>query len=111
MSGDIQLLFALGCAAAAWSWLARAREHADVAASRVCREIHVQRLDASVALMSCRPHLGRGACYLELRYAFEFSSDGGDRRQGIVALQAMHPAWARVELPEGALHLDLATAH
>ncbi|MCB1745808.1 MAG: DUF3301 domain-containing protein [Gammaproteobacteria bacterium] len=110
MDGGLVLLLLAGGAFTAWWWLGQARERADDAASQACREVHVQRLDASVVLDSVGLVRRDGALLPVLRYAFEFSVDGVDRRRGLVGLEGTRPAWTRLELPEGALHLDLAAS-
>jgi hypothetical protein len=108
MDGGL-LLLALAAVVATWWWAGQARERADDAATRACREAHVQRLDASVVLASIGLTRRDGVLLPLLRYSFEFSVDGVDRRRGLVALEGTRPAWTRLELPEGALHLDLAS--
>ena len=107
MDAGFPLLLLAGVVVALWWWAGQARERADRAASRICREAQVQRLDASVVLESCSLTRRDGALRPLLRYAFEFSVDGVDRRRGLVALEGTRPAWSRLELPDGALHLDL----
>ncbi|MGE0482750.1 MAG: DUF3301 domain-containing protein [Gammaproteobacteria bacterium] len=108
MDGGL-VLFVLAAFVATWWWAGQARERADDAATRACREVHVQRLDASVVLASIGLTRRDGVLVPLLRYSFEFSIDGVARHRGVIGLEGTRPAWTRLELPEGALHLDLKT--
>ncbi|MEQ8231915.1 MAG: DUF3301 domain-containing protein [Gammaproteobacteria bacterium] len=101
-------LAALGVAA--WWYAGKAREQADVVANRLCTELHCQRLDQAVSL--ARVRLARGAHGVTLRrvYRFEFSTTGADRRVGEIGLDNGHARWARLDHPDGPLHIDLGAA-
>lgn len=101
------LLLTLGAAVAGWQTLSRLRERALASAKTLCAELPAQCLDESVVLIRLRPKaLFRGEQRLECRYAFEFSLAGHDRHRGELMLSRGRVMWARLEHPEGTLHLD-----
>ncbi len=66
-----------------WIDSMNSREKAIAAAHRACKEIDVQLLDQTVALKSMRPVRNRqGRLSFQRIYAFEFSVDGVERREG-----------------------------
>ena len=97
----------LGGAVALWMHSSAMRERARGQAVQICRDTGYQCLDDTVVLASVYPSRSRGrGARLEWRYAFEFSSNGADRRPGRLALVATGLAWAQLETPEGTLILD-----
>jgi len=91
-------------AAGAWFWndSLRARERMTDACRRLCRELKVQFLDESVALV----YLGiarksEGGLELMRRYAFEFSGTGQDRWQGRVTLAGQRVLSVQFDHPQG----------
>ncbi|MEQ8663157.1 MAG: DUF3301 domain-containing protein [Gammaproteobacteria bacterium] len=107
MHNEIHWLAAAVLGVTAWWYAVKAREQVDAVASRVCAELGCQRLDEAVALT--RIWLARGAGSLILRrvYRFEFSTTGAHRRRGEIGLDNGHVRWARLDHPDGPLHLDL----
>lgn len=107
MHGELSALLALGCVAALWTWSIRGREIVDQVSNRVCRELQVQRLDHSLTLRRVLPGPRRRRLAIRRIYRFEYSITGGDRRIGEICLLNALPLWARLDHPDGAIHLDL----
>ena len=105
MQDALTLLLILGLVLALWHWSVQGRERVLAITREICRDLEMQRLDDSVALHSLR--LVRTPRFaLERRYAFEFSTDGVDRRRGEVVLVGFALQHARLELPEGPLLIE-----
>jgi len=91
-------------ALAAWAWSnnLKARELALAIAAEACRSVRVQFLDDTVAIS--RIGLGRGRdgrMHLQRVYTFEFTSDGGQRHQGQIALQGLTVKAVHLDHPDG----------
>lgn len=110
MSGELHWLLAAALVVTAWWYAAKAREQVDAAASRVCADLGCQRLDQAVALVRLWPARGDHGLVLRRIYRFEFSVTGADRRHGEIGLENGRVRWARLEHPDGPLHLDLDAA-
>ena len=77
-------------AAALWTWwsAARSRETAIRLARSACRRCQVQLLDETVSLQKLRlKRDSSGRTGIERWYQFEFSTNGADRRAGIVGVR------------------------
>ncbi len=107
MGETLAMLCVLGFALGAWIWSVTGRERVLAVSREVCKDLQLQRLDDSVALCGLRIVRGRHL-RLERRYEFEFSSDGADRRRGIVALHGSVLTWVELEMPNGPLYIDIA---
>ncbi len=106
MQEALILLLILGLVLALWYWSAQGRERVLAISAEICRDLHMQRLDDSVALHGLR--LVRTPQFaVERRYAFEFSADGVDRRRGEVVLLGFALQHARLELPDGPLLIEV----
>lgn len=85
------IAFAL-IAAGIWAWwsAARSREVAVGLARSACRRCGVQLLDETVSLFKLRPKRdSAGRMGLERWYQFEFSTNGADRRRGVIGMQGV----------------------
>jgi hypothetical protein len=103
------ILLMLGAAAVLWFWTdtLRARESALRACGNACRELDVQLLDQTVAL--ARLGLGRnprGQFQLRRVYAFEFTSDGVQRRKGRIGLLGSVVEYVHMEHEAGTTILE-----
>jgi Protein of unknown function (DUF3301) len=106
MHEALVLLLILGLVCALWHWSVLGRERVLAISGEICRDLKMQRLDDSVALHALR--LVRAPRFaLERRYAFEFSTDGVDRRRGEVVLLGFALQLARLELPDGPLLIEI----
>ncbi len=106
MADALILLLILGLVLALWHWSVLGRERVLAISGEICRDLNMQRLDDSVALHALR--LVRAPQFaLERRYAFEFSTDGSDRRRGEVVLLGFALQLARLELPDGPLLIEI----
>jgi len=77
-------------AVALWAWwsAARSRETATALARSACRRCQVQLLDETVSLQKLRlKRDSTGRMGIERWYQFEFSTNGTDRRAGIVGVR------------------------
>ena len=77
-------------AAALWAWwsAARSRESATTLARSACRRCQVQLLDETVSLQKLRlKRDSKGTMGIERWYHFEFSTNGTDRRAGVVGVR------------------------
>ncbi len=92
-----------------WGWefgsgLTRrtARERAIAAAIRACQEINVQFLDQTVSLESLKPVRNtHGHVVLRRIYAFEYSVQGVERRQGRAILRGQRLEQVQLDSDEG----------
>lgn len=76
-----------------WLDSMKSRENAVRAAHIACQEISVQLLDQTVSLSAIKPIRNRqGRLVFRRVYAFEFSVDGSERRQGRAI---MHGKWLK----------------
>jgi Protein of unknown function (DUF3301) len=93
----------------AWLWHTSRSAHEKVLeiSRTVCRDLHVQRLDDSVALRRLRLRWSRQGPSLRSVYGFEFSSDGNDRCGGEIALVGMDLDWVRIDHPQGRYFIDI----
>ncbi|MGH8597542.1 MAG: DUF3301 domain-containing protein [Gammaproteobacteria bacterium] len=107
MTPALVLLGVLGAVLGAWVWSVTGRERVLAVSNEICKDLGLQRLDDSVALNRLRMVLTDGLAF-ERRYEFEFSTDGADRRRGIVALRGNALTWVELEMPTGALYIDVA---
>ncbi|MSR13381.1 MAG: DUF3301 domain-containing protein [Gammaproteobacteria bacterium] len=107
MGQALLMLAALGLALGAWSWSVVGRERVLAVSREVCSDLKLQRLDDSVALRGIRLVRANGLTF-ERRYEFEFSTDGADRRRGMVALRGQFFTWIELEMPNGPLYIDIA---
>ena len=107
MHQELAFLILSGAVIALWVWATKGREMVDRVSIKICKDIGVQRLDESVALRKFT--LERYAAGLGVRriYSFEYSTTGSDRRYAEVSLLNAIPVWARLDHPDGALHIDL----
>ncbi len=96
----LTVLVALG----AWAWSAhlRARELALAVAAEACRSLRVQFLDDTVAISRIGVGRGKdGRLHWQRVYTFEFTTDGGQRREGQVALQGLEVKAVQLDHPDG----------
>jgi Protein of unknown function (DUF3301) len=103
----VALLIALGVALGTWYWSVAGRELVLAISREVCRDLKLQRLDDSVALRGLRI-VRDSRLTVERRYEFEFSTDGADRRCGVVALRGSRLTWVKLDLPSGPLYVDIS---
>jgi hypothetical protein len=101
------LLAALGLVLGTWFWSVAGRERVLAISREICGDLKLQRLDDSVALRGLRI-VRDNPLAVERRYEFEFSTDGADRRLGVVALRGSALTWVKVDLPSGPLYVDVA---
>jgi hypothetical protein len=106
MQEALILLLILGMVLAFWHWSVLGRERVLAISGEICRDLKMQRLDDSVALHGLRV-VRTPQFALERRYAFEFSTDGLDRRRGEVVLLGFVLQHARLELPDGPLLIEI----
>ncbi len=104
---ELSALLLCGLTYVLWTWVIRGREIVDRVSSRLCRDLDLQRLDGSVALADLGLERRRHSLLVRRIYAFEYSTSGSDRRSGRVCLLNTVPVWARLEHPQGPLHIDL----
>lgn len=79
----------------------QAREHAKKLAAIACSRENMQLLDDTVALKKFAFEKARSGRRFFLRYfSFEFSSNGYDRRSGVIALSGLHLYFSYLDLPE-----------
>lgn len=107
MGDGTYLLFLL--AGVAWLWHTSRAAHEKVLkiSQVVCRDLNVQRLDDTVALRRFRPAWSRQGPCLRRLYRFEFSSDGGNRCAGEIALIGPVLEWVRIDHPAGHYFVDI----
>lgn len=108
MQSELSALLIMGLAIYVWVWAGRGRETADRISDRVCREVDVQRLDQSLTLRRIRPGPKGRRFVIQRVYSFEYSTTGADRCHAEVALENSAPLWARLDHPNGALHIALS---
>ncbi|MEN9727123.1 MAG: hypothetical protein RL434_1489 [Pseudomonadota bacterium] len=106
MYHGLLLLALVGALLGLWQWSVRGREQVLAISREVCRDLHMQRLDDSVALLGMRV-VRRPRWALERRYEFEFSADGADRCKGQVFLSGLSLQRVRLEMPSGPLIIEL----
>ena len=82
MIGQWLLFLCMLAVAGLWLGAMRSRERALAAARRICAAHGVQLLDETVGLSGLRLRRHHGMLELMLRYGFEVSLDGCDRRPG-----------------------------
>ena len=85
-----------------WSDSSQAKEFAVKAAARSCDELDVQFLDQTVTLH--RIKLARNALgqrTLQRAYRFEFCTNGSERYQGLITLQALRVNHIELNHPDG----------
>jgi hypothetical protein len=102
-SGFALVMLALA-AFAGWLWndSLQARERMLDTCARLCRELKVQFLDESVALVRLRLGWGAGGRPELVRvYVFEFSGTGQDRWQGRATLAGRRVVSVQLDHPEG----------
>ncbi|MBM4226298.1 MAG: DUF3301 domain-containing protein [Gammaproteobacteria bacterium] len=106
MFNGLLLLVLVGALLGLWQWSVKGREQVLAISREVCRDLHMQRLDDSVALNGMRlvrsPHWA-----LERRYEFEFSADGADRCKGQVFQSGLSLQRVRLEMPSGPLIIEV----
>jgi hypothetical protein len=98
----ILALAALALLGRFWNTGMQARELALRAARRACEDLDQQLLDQTVAL--ARVALARdvrGRWRLQREYAFEFSSQGTERRRGAAIVMRARVERVQLELPDG----------
>ena len=79
----------------------RAREKAQKLAQIACQKENMQLLDGTVSLQKFAFEKGRNNNRYLLRYFnFEFSSNGTDRREGVMALYKESQYYLYMDLPE-----------
>lgn len=101
MNTTLFLLLTIGLIALYWQSSLRARERAVQACIRACREYDVQFLDQSVQLARIRPaRVTGGSLGFRRWYGFEFSTNGDDRRVGLVVMLGNRPEHMHLDLPE-----------
>lgn len=84
-----------------WWKTMRAREKADKLAFIACQKENMQLLDGTVALKRFGYEKSKaGGRYLLRYFGFEFSSNGTDRRQGLLALYGEQQHYMYMDLPE-----------
>ena len=107
------LLTLILIAGAAWFWSdsLRARESMTVTCSRICRDMHLQFLDETVALARLRLARGPdGNLAWGRLYVFEFSESGADRWKGRAQLIGRRVESVQLENPQGITILSDAQA-
>ena len=93
-----------------WQDSLHAREHAISQCRKSCREMDVQLLDETVALVSFRLRRVRTGQVRPLRhYRFEFSIDGHGRSTGYILLHGYRTETIHLELPDGTIILPQKT--
>ena len=115
MSLDTLLLLGL-LAGLVWFWAdsARAREQTLKRCRSLCEELNLQLLDQSVSLEKLRLARGRrGNVELRRWYAFEYSTDGADRWQGIAQRRGHEVTSIHMAHPQGPIIIrdDLRLNH
>ena len=105
------LIFFALLASIVWFWTdsLRARERAYLTCAGACRDLDVQLLDQTVALV--RLSLSRDSkrrVRIQRWYGFEFSVDGCDRYNGIAALLGPSIEYVQLEHPHGRVILNTA---
>ena len=84
-----------------WWKTMRAREKAQKLAQIACQKERMQLLDGTVALKKFAFEKNRNKNRYLLRYfSFEFSSNGTDRREGVMALYKESQYFLYMDLPE-----------
>lgn len=87
LSRDLVLIAFIALGMWAWWSAARGRETAVAFARSACRRCQVQLLDETVSLCKIRLQRNtRGHMGLARWYSFEFSTNGHDRRAGVVGV-------------------------
>lgn len=100
MHTALYILLLLGLIALYWQSSLRARERAVQACIRACREYDVQFLDQSVQMERIRiARVSGGRLGFRRWYGFEFSTDGDDRRAGLVVMLGQRPESMHLDLP------------
>lgn len=98
------LLVLITLAAIAWFWSdsLRARESMTAACTRICRDMHLQFLDETVALARLRlAHAPNGNLTWRRLYVFEFSESGADRWKGRAQLIGRQVESVQLDNPQG----------
>ncbi|MCG8379284.1 MAG: DUF3301 domain-containing protein [Proteobacteria bacterium] len=99
---SILFLIALGITIWFWQDTLRAREVAVSRSRNYCKEMHLQFLDESVALMSLKPGRGLSGNFAFHRYYhFEFSLDGHNRFSGTTYLIGHYVQSIQLDHPDG----------
>jgi hypothetical protein len=108
MLNGLLLLLGVGLCLGLWNWSMAGRDRVLRAVVALSREMDLQALDDSVVLRSLHCRRGPNGHLQLLRvYRFEYSLDGRSRLHGDIALAGLIPLWARLQGPEGDLHIDL----
>jgi len=103
---EVIALLGLGALILFWVDSMRTRERALRIARAACNRHGFQLLDETVALARLRLRRDAGGTVKPFRsYGFEFSVDGGERRNGEVDLLGVRPAGVRLDL-DYTLHED-----
>ena len=102
---DLNFLLALGAIVGAWTWLAQGRETADELSSRLCKELAFQRLDQSVTMAGLRIAKSNRRLGLLRLYRFEFSTNGNNRKEGLVCLSGGTAVWVNLAHPDGNIRI------
>lgn len=101
----LALLLLAGVALGYWLNGMRARELALQSARLACNREGVQLLDETVVLARVRPARdGTGQPCWRRRYRFEFSDDGGSRRDGDLEMLGMRTISLQLNLADHILH-------
>lgn len=98
------VLLLLSVVAAAWFWndSLQARERMLETCARLCRELKLQFLDETVALVKLGLRRGEhGGLQFTRDYVFEFSGSGQDRWQGRATLTGRRVVSVQFDHPEG----------
>lgn len=98
------LLVLITLAAIAWFWSdsLRARESMTAACTRICRDMHLQFLDETVALARLRlARAPSGNLTWRRLYVFEFSESGADRWKGRAQLIGRQVESVQLDNPQG----------
>lgn len=103
------LLVLIALAAIGWFWSdsLRARESMTAACTRICRDMHLQFLDETVALARLRlARAPSGNLTWRRLYVFEFSESGADRWKGRAQLIGRRVESVQLDNPQGVTILD-----
>lgn len=84
-----------------WHWSLKARELARDRARAFCKRQGWQLLDQTVALASLWPQRDRDTLRLRRVYRFDFSPDGGARRQGELVMLGQRLVQVSAECEDG----------
>jgi hypothetical protein len=107
MSDGLVLAIALVAVAGAWYRNRQAYERVLLVSKEVCADLHLQRLDDSVALRRVQVSRSDGRLALVRTYSFEFSTTGADRHRAVITLVGLALHSVRVDHPDGAIIIPI----